>query len=413
LKKKLAAWFLTVAMLYTIVGVVVPRLQPDPVWSTILIVSSDIVIGLGAAWLVSHVLTRRLRDLASAATVISRGDLTRTVALSEARDEAADLARSFSTMVESLLNVVAEVRSTSDRIHESALALSATSEEMNAATEEIAAAAQAIALGAERQAEQVSETSAITRDLTRSVEDVASSAREVHGAAREATQRAAAGAEDARRAADGIGALADTIASAAAAVEGFRLKSEEIGKIVAFIRSLSQQTHLLAINAAIESARAGEEARGFGVVAEEVRRIADDVSGFAQQISSLSDEIHQGSNDVAAGIRQSVGAADAARDLVERASGSFEGILASIRGTETRSADISRLTEKQRGAAEHVARSLEQISRIAEQNATGTEETSSATVEQTASMQEMAASVHALARTSDHLKELISLFKVG
>jgi len=78
----------------------------------------------------------------------------------------------------------------------------------------------------------------------------------------------------------------------------------------------------------------------------------------------------------------------------------------------SRSAEISRLTEKQRGAADHVARSLEQISLIAEQNATGTEETSSATVEQTASMQEMAASVHALARTSDQLKDLISLFKV-
>jgi methyl-accepting chemotaxis protein len=284
---------------------------------------------------------------------------------------------------------------------------------MNAATEEIAAAAQAIALGAERQAEQVTETSAITRDLTSSVERVATSARAVHVAASEATLRAVAGAEDARRAAEGIGDLADTIAAAAAAVEGFRLKSEEIGKIVAFITSLSQQTHLLAINAAIEAARAGDDARGFGVVAEEVRRIADNVVSFAEQISNLSDEIHQGSDEVAAGIRQSVGAADAARELVDRASSSFEGILEAIRGTEARAGEIDRSIETQRGAAEHVARSLEQISRIAEQNATGTEETSSATVEQTASMQEMAASAHALARTSDHLKDLIALFKVN
>src|SRR4029450_11774943 len=123
MQKKLAAWFVTVAMLYTIVGVVIPRLQPDPVWSTVLIVSSDVVFGLRAAGRWSDPLPRPrpIRERAAAANATSRGDLTRTLALSEARDEASELARSFSTMVESLLNVVVEVRSTAGRVQGSGL----------------------------------------------------------------------------------------------------------------------------------------------------------------------------------------------------------------------------------------------------------------------------------------------------
>jgi len=412
MKKKLAAWFLGVALLYTVVGVVIPRLEPDPVWSTILIVSAKTVIGLGAAWLVSYLLTRKLRDLTAAATVISKGDLTRQVEIA-GNDEAAELARSFGAMLESLLNVVLEVQATAERIHESARSLSDASEEMNATTEEIAAAAHHIAKGAEEQVLQVNETSTTTRELAQSVERVAKGTRALHEAANDAAARAAEGVDDARRAAEGIGRLAGKISSAAAAVDGFQQHTDEIGKTSAFIASLSQQTHLLAINAAIEAARAGEEGRGFAVVAEEVRRLADDVHGFAERISMVNEEILQGSRSVAAGIRESVGSAGEVREAVHRTAASFEGISDAIRKTAAQIGDISQATDRQRGAAEEVTRCLEQISRIAGLNAAGTEETSAATVQQTASMQEMSVSALALARMSDQLKDLIAIFKVA
>lgn len=411
MQKKLALSFLLVTFLYTVAGVVIPRLQPDPLWSAALIISCDLVVGLGAAWAISHLLTKRLRVLAAAANVIRHGDLTRKVDVTGS-DETADVARSFSAMVDSLVNIVAEVRTTSERLHDSAMALSAGSEQMNAATEGIASAACSIAQGAESQAEQVSRTYSLTRELSLSAEQVASRSRDVLETADRAAERAGEGAEAARQAASGIFLLAEKVTRSAASVEGFQAKAEEIGKIVHFISSLSQQTHLLAINAAIEAARAGEEARGFAVVAEEVRRLADHVRGFAEQISSVTDEIHQGATEVARGIRESVGAADDARGRVQRAADAFEGVVEAIHGTVDRAREISERTSRQSAAAGEVERALEEISRIAEQNVVGTEETSSATTEQTASMQEMALSAHALARSSDELKALISVFRV-
>ncbi len=411
MQKKLAASFLLVILFQTVLFLVVPRFHPRFVWNAPLIICLELGIGLAAAWVVSHLLTRKLRVLASATTLIARGDLTRQVEV-RGHDETADLAHSFSVMVDSLLNVVIEVQSTAEKINESAVALSGASEQMNAATEQIAEAAREIEEGATRQAEQVVETSIVTSELARTVERVGASALEVDRAAATAAEKAAAGVQDARLAADGIAELSDAIATSTEAVEGFRAKSYEIGKIVSFIASLSQQTHILAVNAAIEAARAGDEGRGFAVVAEEVRRLADNVRAFAEQIAIISTEITEGASSLALGIRESVGAAGRSREVVTRAATSFEEIQSATTETARLATEISVLTAKQREASANVVSALEKISAIAALNATGTEQTSAAAAGQTASAQHMAASASALARTSEELQDLVSIFKV-
>ncbi len=411
MQKKLAASFLLVTFLCTAVAVAVPRLQPDPLWSAALVVCFDLSIGLAGAWLVSWLVVRRLKDLAAAAAVISRGDLTQAVNV-DGTDETAELARSFSTMLVNLLNVLKEVRGGAEQVCSSAVSLSRTSEDINAATVGIAEATQAIARGADAQAEDVSRTSALTRDLAGSVDRVAEAAKSVQEAAEDSTTRAHSGATAARHAAEGIVALLNAVDASADAVDGFQGRADEIGKIVTFIVSLADQTHVLAINATIEASRAGDDARGFAVVAEEVRRLADHVRGFADQIGSVTDEIRGGSHSVARSIRDSVRAAGEARELVERAAASFDGVLDATRRTTDRSRAIARSVEEQRLLACQVDEALERIVRIARQNARGTEETSSATSGQTASMHALATAAHELARTSDQMKSIIATFRL-
>jgi methyl-accepting chemotaxis protein len=412
MQAKLGAGFLVVTLLYVLVGLLVPRLDLNPVSALTVTVCSYLIIGAGAAWVLSIWIGWRLRQLASVAAVISEGDLTRKILGTRGDDEIAELSRSFAAMTESLLSLVLEVRTTAERMHDSARFLSATSQDMNARTSSIAGTTQSIALGAEEQASQVVRITENTRELQEVAELVAARARDVHVSASEAAARATGNADDARRAATGIGALAGRTIEATDSIEGFRQKASEIGSLIDSITSISHQTHLLAINAAIEAARAGEEGRGFAVVAEEVTRLSDNVRRFAQQISSISEEIMRGSETVAEQIRESGRAAREVREVVERNTQSLQGILAAVQSTTERAGEIYGLTEKQRSAAEDLNQSLLSISRIAERNAKGTEEATGATREQNSSMQEMVRSAEELARTSDQLNGLVARFKL-
>jgi len=410
-QKKLAAWFLVVALLYLVVHLFVARLLADPLWSTVLVVSLDVAIGLGAASIASRTLTRRIRDLAAATSRISAGDLTRRVHTSGS-DETADLARSFSAMVERLLTVIHQVQTTAGRIQGSARDLLATSEEMNRTTSGIAMTAHAIASGAEEQARQVAETAGVTRRLVESVDTVAACADGVHEATRDAAERASAGAMHTRSAAARIAELSDRTAHVAEAIEGFRARASRIGRIVTSISTLSHQTHLLAINAAIEAVRAGENGQGFAVVADEVGRLAEDVRAFAQQISEISAEITDGSGEVAGGIRGSVDAARAVREVVDAAATSFDGIVESIAHAAERAAEIRSGTAAQAAAAASVSEALDRIHAIARNNVVGTEQASEATSDQTASMEALTRSAYDLAGSSEELRLLVSVFRV-
>ncbi|MCP3902291.1 MAG: methyl-accepting chemotaxis protein [Planctomycetes bacterium] len=392
------------------IGIAVPRLELGFLSAALLTASSYLVIGLGAAWTISRLIGRRMRDLAAAARVISAGDLTHRVETS-GNDEVAELARAFSAMTESLLRIVAEVQRTADRIRESAEVLSEGSRELDNATSGIASAAENIAGGAELQVTRVTQTMGMAREFSKVATEVAQKTRELHESAALATVRATGGADDARRAARSIGRLTRSNATASEAVEGFRSRAGKIGQLSDSITTISNQTHLLAINAAVEAVRAGEDGRGFGVVAEEVSRLAEDVRRFAEGISNLNQEVMQGSRTAADQIQHSVQAADDVGEMVERTLSSFEGILEATRGTADGSGEIFELTDAQRTSAAQARDALAEISMIAERNNEETSETSSATREQTTSTREMARSAEELAGASKMLNELVSVFR--
>lgn len=411
MQTKLGAGFLLVALLYVSVGLAVPRLGFDPLPEIILTVSSYLVIGLSAAWLFSIRITRRMRQLASAAAEIRSGDLTRTLDTS-GNDEIADLAGAFAVMADSLMHVVHEVQRAAGEIHSSAESLAASSEEMDGMATEIAGAAQDIARGAESQAAELNRTDKRAHELAGIASDVAAGAQNVNQAAAEAARRAHDGSSEAKRAADGIHELTVQNDEASKSMDGFSEKATEIGALINSVRSISHQTNLLAINAAIEAARAGEEGRGFAVVAEEVSRLSDTVRGFAERISGISDEITAGSARIGQQFRLSTQAAERVGERVNRTLESFDGIIAETRTTAERAAEIHELTTAQNNAVEEVLSSLKQISSIVVANAHGTEETSGTTQNQRESMREMARSARELAGASEQLRELVSTFRV-
>jgi methyl-accepting chemotaxis protein len=416
MQRKLFVGFLGVAFFVSLLNVI-NYFSPTWLGEFGLLTAGTILIGLNilaggtAALLLSRYYTRNLKELAAASAAMSKGDLTRKVEI-RSGDEVGELATSFNTMMNSMLNVVTEVKSTSQHIFESAQSLSSTAEEMNASTEEISNTVQSIARGAETQADMVNRTQEITRTLAVSTEEIAVKARAAAQVSGEAEETSRQGGEYAASAVRKINEVTERVERAVTAVAGFRERALAINKTVDFISNIAQETHLLALNATIEAARAGEHGRGFAVVAEEVRKLAENARVFAEQIAKLAQDINDGSAGVIETMTGSHQSAQEGRNVVNAAGRSLTEITSAVHTVAARVQEISALTEKQARGAEGLVKAIEEIARIAESNAAGTQQASAATQEQTASMQEMYTSAAQLARTSDTLKDLVSIFKM-
>lgn len=410
---KLGLSFLMVALLVLAVNTAVTRIVPEEnlLSSFAGLVFADVLVACVAAWVLSRFLTRQIRQLVSATAVISQGDLTRKVELSS-RDEIGELAKSFNAMLASLLNIVFEVRSTSEQIFDSAQALSATAGNVNSSTRELATASRTIAKGAEDQVATLSRASDLTREIALAAEEIALKAQSAHRSVRAAGERARASADDASRAKASIGEIVEKIQQATSSVEGFRARALLINTTVDFITQVAHQTHLLALNADIEAARAGEEGRGFGVIAEEVRKLAEESRAFAEQIQQHSQMINSESASVIQAMKETTVTAIEGKCVVESAASALEEISATVLATLERVREITELTVTQARGADGLVKTIEETTKIAQGNASGTVETSAAIHEQTAAMTEMSASATTLARTSDHLKDLVTIFKM-
>jgi len=412
MRKKLALGFASVALVAGLSNyLIVAFLQDSAISTGFALALADAGIGVLAGFSLSRYFTRHLRELASATSLMSQGDLRGRVDIATG-DELQDLAGSFNTMVGSLSKVVTEVKASTQDIFDTAQSLSLAADRVNASTAEITSTVDAIATGAESQAEMAGRTTEITRGLAQSTEEIAEKAKAAASLASEVGSRARQGADDSTAAIEKISEIYQKVERASSAVAGFRDRALQINKTVDFITPIAQQTHLLALNASIEAARAGEHGRGFAVVAEEVGKLADNARVFADQIADLAEGINTGSAEVIKTMADSLEAAVEGRSVVAGVSRNLEDIKQAVLPSVDRVMEIWAATEKQARGAEGVVKAVEEIARIAHSNAAGTQEASAATEEQSADMQQMSACARKIATTSDTLRELVTIFKI-
>jgi len=275
---------------------------------------------------------------------------------------------------------------------------------------EVATTIQQVAKGTEDQSSRTSELHTIIQQVSDSAlsnrrkaeettiasEGASEIAQTIHDLAQDAVSQMERLGKDIRLTAEVIYALGD--------------KSEKIGEVVDIIRSIADQTNLLALNAAIEAARAGEAGRGFAVVADEVRKLAEGSAESADQIAGMINEIQKSTQDAVGAMQKGSEGVSEGSEVISRVGSGLTQIIEAVRRTSQLAADISKAAKEQTSRASDGAQRIEEINAIAEETAASTEQVAASTEEATASMEELTATSAQLAEMSRELQGLVAKF---
>nr|WP_090465555.1 methyl-accepting chemotaxis protein [Pseudomonas mohnii] len=321
---------------------------------------------LALAWLLINSITKPIANALGAAESIAEGNLTRPITV-DGEDEAGRLLAAMAKMQDKL-------RDTLLRISGSATQLASAAEELNSVTDESAR-------GLTRQNNEIEQAATAVNEMTSAVEEVARNAVSTSEASQSATASAGDGRDLVQETVSAIERMSADVQSTATLIGDLANESRDIGKVLDVIRGLADQTNLLALNAAIEAARAGEAGRGFAVVADEVRALAHRTQQSTSEIERMIGSIQSGTEHAVDSMRNSTERAESTLNIARGAGMSLDTINSAVVEINQRNLVIASAAEEQAQVAREVDRNLVNIRDLSVQSATGANQTSAASSE--------------------------------
>ncbi|GAA0278864.1 methyl-accepting chemotaxis protein [Pseudomonas rhodesiae] len=346
-----------------------------------------VVAGLGllVIWLVGHGIARPLKQMVAMLNDIAQGegDLTRRLT-SDRADELGAIASGFNTFLIKLQAMITQVVSSVQKVSDS--------------SEHTADIAIRTNQGVHKQMVEIDQVATAVHEMTATAQDVARNATQAAQAASHADQAASQGMRIVRDTSASIGVLAEEIGKAVAVVQTLAKDSENINAILTAIRGIAEQTNLLALNAAIEAARAGEQGRGFAVVADEVRNLAQKTQQATEEIQAMIQQLQQGTRDVVRVMEDSQNRTDESVQHAAKAAEALETITQAVSVINDMNTQIASAAEEQSAVAEDINRNVINIGQVANEVAGGADESSAASAD--------------LTKLAEQQRRLINQFKV-
>jgi methyl-accepting chemotaxis protein len=354
--------------------------------NSLLIIGSSalaLLVGLIAAWVITRLIVAPLRSVIRVAQQIASGDLSATVEVTR-RDEIGQLMQAMQQMGAGLSSIVSGLQAGIEQLASSAQSLSAVTEQTN--------------LEVSSQKEETEQVATAMNQMTATVHDVARNAEEAAQAAQTADGKVESGQQVVRQSMARIEQLADSATSASSSIESLSAEIQNIGTVLSVIKSVAEQTNLLALNAAIEAARAGEQGRGFAVVADEVRALAKRTQQSTEEIERLVSALRSAAQSSVQQIQNSGELVKLAVSDALQTESALGSIAAAVSLIQQMNQQIAAAAEEQSSVAEEINRSVTSIRASADQSSLA--------------MQGNAASSIELAQLGVELKGMVGHFRL-
>jgi len=398
------------------------------------VIGAAVVIGLFLGFVIARGITKPLQQvtetadqvanidlqtLASEMAALADGDLTRSLTIQsdvlqvKSNDEVGQLADAFNVVITRLqdtgrafADMTGNLRGLVGQVADNAENVSAASEQLAATADQAGQATQQIAASSQEQARGVTQTVDLTGQISEAVQQVARNAQEGANGASDAAQLAQQGAKTVEANLQGMESIKTKVDLSARKVREMGERSEQIGMIVETIDDIAGQTNLLALNAAIEAARAGEHGKGFAVVADEVRKLAEKSAGATQEIGGLIKGIQKTVEEAVLAMQEGAEEVDAGLTRAQESGDALTAILRAAEGVSQQVEEIAAAAEEMNASADEMVGAMDNVSAVVEENTAASEEMS-------AQVEEVTAAAQSLSAMAEELQALIFRFKLN